>query len=352
MGTKQAPKGVCFVNIVIIMNKLLSFEDVMKMANKPRLLLGNGFSMAYDKDRFSFTSLLESSLKDKIIKKSDFVYKIFEKLNTADFESVMKILDESQKVLEIYKGEKSLIKKIKDDSEQLKSHLVKIITNNHPEISTAVPGKNKEACINFLKPFEKIYTLNYDLLLYWATMHDNSDDFTDGFGEDDYSIHKGYVVYKNKYDMRVHYLHGGLHIFDAGSEIIKKTYSKTGVRLVDQVKENLNKGIYPIFISEGDSNQKLTKILHNSYLNHCYKSLRFIGGDLVILGTELKRNDAHILDAIMESKVQNIFVGVSKAESVEHIKDRVDSYNYKKSEKKKKTIRLYDYKTVDIWGNK
>lgn len=332
------------------MDKLLTFGEVMKMVNKPRLLLGNGFSMAYENDRFSFTSLLESALKDKIIKKSDFVYKVFEKLNTADFESVMKILDESQRVLEVYKGEKELIKKIKEDSEQLKTHLVKIITNNHPEICTAVPDESKEACVSFLMPFEKIYTLNYDLLLYWATMHDNSDEFTDGFGENDYSIHEGYVVYKNKYDMRVHYLHGGLHIFDVGSEIIKKTYSKTGVKLVDQVKENLDIGIYPIFISEGDSDQKLTKILHNSYLNHCYKSLRFIGGDLVILGTELKMNDIHILDAIMESKVKNIFIGISSVDSVAHIKSRVEAYNVKKSEKKKKTIQLYDYKTVDIWG--
>lgn len=332
------------------MSELVKFKEVIKKAKNPRILLGNGFSMAFDKKRFSFTSLLDSAVKAKIIKRNDFVYKVFEKLETADFESVMKILDDSQKIVEVYKGEEALVEKIKKDSSQLKSYLVTIITNNHPEVCTEIPEDNKKACVEFLKPFKDIYTLNYDLLLYWATMYDNSQEFTDGFGENDESIHEDYVVYKNRHGMKVHYLHGGLHIFDAGSEIIKKTYSKTNVRLVDQIKENLDRNIYPIFISEGDSKQKLTKILHNSYLNHCYKSLRTIGGDLIILGTQLKRNDNHILDALIENKVKNIYIGVSDIESVSHIKSRIELYNQGKTEVKKKILHYYDYKTVNIWG--
>ena len=332
------------------MVKLIKFEEVIKKTTNPYLLLGNGFSMSYDKKRFSFTSLLDSAIKSKIIKKKDFIYKVFEKLKTADFESVMKILDNSQKVISVYKGEKKLIKKIIEDSGQLKEYLVKIITNNHPDICTDIADENKKNCVEFLKPFKSIYTLNYDLLLYWATMFDNSQRFTDGFGENDHSIHEEYVVYKNKYGMMVHYLHGGLHIFDAGDEIIKKTYSKTGIKLVEQIKENLDRNIYPIFISEGDSKQKLTKILHNAYLNHCYKSLRNIGGDLVILGTKLKKNDTHILEAIIESKIKNIYIGVSNSSSINHIKARIDSYNQGKTDLKKKNLYLYDYSTVNIWG--
>ena len=332
------------------MVKLMKYEEVIEKTTKPHLLLGNGFSMAYEKRKFSFTSLLNSAIRSKIIKKKDFIYKVFEKLETADFESVMKMLDNSQKIIKVYNGEQELIKKISKDSKQLKIHLVKIITNNHPKICTEVSDESKKACVNFLKPFKNIYTLNYDLLLYWATMFDDSQEFKDGFGENDYSIHKNYVVYKNRNGMKVHYLHGGLHIFDAGSEIIKKTYSKTGIKLVDQIKENLDKNIYPIFISEGDSNQKLTKILHNSYLNHCYKSLRTIGGDLVILGTQLKKNDAHILEAILENRVKNIYIGVIDSESIQHIKTKIDIYNKDKTEPKKKNLYLYDYRTANIWS--
>lgn len=337
------------------MKKLLTFEEVIKQTNKPHLLLGNGFSMAYDPERFSFTSLLQSAIDLKIIDKKDFIYRVFETLKTADFESVMKMLDDSRQVIKIYDDKAGLDAKIEKDSTQLKKHLVSIITNNHPAICTEIADANKQSCVEFLRPFKNIYTLNYDLLLYWAIMHDNSSGYTDGFGEDNESIDGEYVVFKNTHGSRLFYLHGGLHIFDAGDEIIKKTYSKTGIKLFDQIKENLDKNIYPVFISEGDSKQKKTKILHNSYLNHCYKSLRFIGGDLVILGTELKRNDTHILDAIMESKVENIFIGVSKAGSVDHIVDRVDEFNKELSSRKisgkKKRVFLYNYKTANIWKN-
>ena len=338
------------------MEKLMTFDEVIEKTSKPRLLLGNGFSMDYDKKRFSFTSLLELAVKTKIIKKNDLIFKVFEKLKTSDFESVMKLLNDSVKIIEAYKGDKKLVEKINEDSEQLKSHLVNIITNNHPETSTDIPDANKKTCVLFLDFFKDIYTLNYDLLLYWATMVDPLQKFSDGFGENDYSIHEEHVIYKNKHGgMRVHYLHGGLHIFDAGDEIIKKTYSKTGVKLVNQIKENLDKNIYPIFISEGDSKQKLTKILHNSYLNHCYKSLRSIGGDLVILGTQLKKNDNHILEAIIENNVENIYIGVVAPKSISHIRSRIDSYNIESKKRygekaKKKNLYLYDYRTVNIWG--
>jgi len=42
--------------------------------------LGNGFSMAYDERRFSFTSLLQSAVDSGIIKKEDKIFKVFERL--------------------------------------------------------------------------------------------------------------------------------------------------------------------------------------------------------------------------------------------------------------------------------
>ena len=110
----------------------------------------------------------------------------------------------------------------------------------------------------------------------------------------------------------------------------------------------MDKNIYPIFISEGNSLQKKTKILHNGYLNHCYKSLRSISGDIVIFGSSLKSNDEHILDAILESKVKNIYIGVSNIEAVPHIEAKIDFYN--QTAKNKKTLYLFDYRTVNVWG--
>lgn len=341
------------------MSDLLTIRQVLEKTNKPHLLLGNGFSMAFDKKRFSYTTLLESAIKEKIIKKEDPLYVLFQKITTADFESMMRILDESCKVLEIYKGDKKIIEQLRKDSTNLKSFLVKIITNNHPPKSTDLSEPQKTSCANFLKSFEKIYTINYDLLLYWATMHDKSMRFTDGYGNTEDSIHKGYVVYNNSGSFNVHYLHGALHYFDDGDQIIKKTYNNSNIDLVTQINSSLSSNIYPIFISEGNSEQKLTKIIHNSYLNHCYRSLRSLGGigkkpnkgDIVVFGTYLKKNDDHILEALLENNIRNIYVGVSGADKVPHIKAKIDDYNRSKSAEKKKYLHLYDYRSVNIWNH-
>jgi hypothetical protein len=331
---------------------LLTFDEVLKQANKPHLLLGNGFSVAYNPKRFSFTTLLESATKEGILDEKSELYEVFKKLETADFESVMRSLENSDKVLEVYKGDKGLRKKIVGDSLALKEYLVRVITNNHPEKSTSLSVEEKISCINFLKKFNRIYTLNYDLLLYWASMQEQSEKFSDGFGNTEDSVHEGYVVYKNSgvSQPNVYYLHGALHYFDAGDEIIKKTYTNTDINLIDQIRDSLNKNIYPIFISEGNSEQKKTKILHSAYLNHCYKSLRSIGNDIVIFGASLKENDLHILNAILESPVKRIYLGVSKESNAENIKIAIEEYNKKSDSKHKKELFLYDYKTVNVWG--
>lgn len=334
---------------------LLTYEQMRQEAqSNATLLLGNGFCMAYDKDRFSFTSLLDSALKDNILKKESHIYKLFQKLNTADFESVMKLLDQSRQVVEVYEGDKTLLKELATDATNLKEYLVKIITNNHPAHMHEMPEEKKKACLEWLKPYPTIYTLNYDLLLYWTTLAAASQPYGDGFANTEESRHEGYVVYQNKGSFEVHYLHGAMHLFDDGDEIIKKTYSNSGVLLVTQVKEALENGTYPIFISEGDSSQKMTKILHSAYLNHCYKSLRSKGrvtggGDIVIFGTTLKKNDQHIFDAILESNLTRIFIGVSDEKSVDHLQVQVRENNKKLKPHQQKSIILYDYRTTNPW---
>ncbi|WP_201459999.1 DUF4917 family protein, partial [Campylobacter jejuni] len=139
-----------------------------------------------------------------------------------------------------------------------------------------------------------------------------------------------------------------LHIFDNGNKIIKKTYSRTKKPLKEQITEELNNNRYPVFVSEGTSEQKKAKIIHNAYLNHCYKSLSYIDGDLIVFGTMLKSNDEHIQDAILKSKVKNIYFGVS---SLEKGKNDLNSFIEKNNnlEKNKKQIFFYDYKSVKIW---
>ena len=239
------------------------------------------------------------------------------------------------------------------------------ITNNHPESSNSISEKESKACAKFLSNFDKIYSLNYDLLAYWVIMQQNLN-FPDGFGDnaedngydpenkdDDYESYlEDFVVYKDiSHDLL--FLHGGLHLYDHETEAIKITFRRTGKTLKKQIYENLVRGIYPIFISEGESGEKLEKIRHNYYLNHCYKSLNTQGGDLVIFGTSLKSNDDHIAKAIIDGNWDNIYAGVfseDDTKSLLSLKERIGRKNKANSRRKQTSFTLYDARTVNPWG--
>ncbi len=332
---------------------LMTYDEVLTSTenNKRFLLLGNGFSMAYNYERFSFTSLLESAVDKGLIKETSPIYALFKEFDTKDFEEVVKLLETSVAVLKQYGAISPEHEElILSDSLALKNYLVDIITNNHPEKITSITDVEYLNSAKFIKEYERVYTLNYDLLLYWSTIKLQSFLYDKIIKESRLEIHDGfydphenstdYVVYRNdKLSFEVSYLHGALHIYDKKNEIIKNTYSRTDKTLKEQTLENLKKDIYPIFISEGTSEQKYTKIIHNAYLNHCYISLSSIGAkrtdnSLIIFGTLIKRNDAHIRKAILENNVSQIYIGVSSEEEVREFDDFLAEIEQRKLRKK------------------
>jgi hypothetical protein len=286
------------------------------------------------------------------------MYEIFKDFDTTDFEEIIKNLEISIKVFHAYnilKDEDA--KMIYTDAMKLKEHLVDIITNNHPEKITEISDEEFEYSINFIKNYDSVYTLNYDLLLYWTTIklednkkiHNSRLKIGDGFSDFN-NNNNDYVVYRNNGKVsryqKVFYLHGALHIFDNKYEIIKNTYSRTKKTLKEQTLENLKKEIYPIFVSEGTSSQKKSKIIHNAYLNHCYRSLKTLGGknSLIIFGTMLKTNDEHIQEAIMESNIEEIYIGIGSIDKTSELDAFVE-----KAIKRDKKVHFYDYRSVKVW---
>ena len=346
-------------------DRLLTYDEVLEETkeNKRFLLLGNGFSMAYNYERFSFTSLQESAVEKGYIKEDSPVYKIFTQFETKDFEEVVKLLETSIEICKVYglvEEKDSLL--IQNDADRLKEHLVEVITNNHPEKITEIPDEEFMNSTNFINNYDRVYTLNYDLLLYWTTIKldtfgknelikERKLKIQDGFYDPDGESTE-YVTYANSSSNNkpnIFYLHGALHIFDKKHKIIKNTYRRTNKTLREQTLENLNNEIYPIFVSEGTSKQKKSKILHNAYLNHCYRSLKSIGAirkedSLVIFGTMLKTNDEHIQDAIIDNNVKKIYIGISSKDSIPEFDAFVE-----RAIKRYKKVYFYDYKTVKVW---
>ena len=95
----------------------------------------------------------------------------------------------------------------------------------------------------------------------------------------------------------IHYLHGALHLVETCQGITKKLRATENTLLLNRLDYDI--GQFPLFITEGFSNHKLSKIKNNEYLNFCYSKLQYCKDNLLIFGHSLNEEyDDHILDAI------------------------------------------------------
>jgi len=296
---------------------VLTFDEALARAKghgKRHLMLGNGFSIALRPDIFTYRNLFERAQDSKKLSKE--LTRIFSELGTTDFEMVMEALENTALLVALYDDTASdLAKRLRRDAAKLRNVLAETIAEHHPARPYEITAKQYASCKRFLAKFDGlIYTLNYDLLLYWTLMKsevlpkvESDDGFRDAEGRDE-----EYVVWdvQNTNSQRVYYLHGALHIYDAGAELKKFTWSKTDIALVDQIKTSLAKREYPLIVTEGQSSQKLDRIQHSGFLNRAYRSFAAIQGCLFIYGHSLAANDEHLLKLIDRGKTKMIYVGL------------------------------------------
>ncbi|WP_421939233.1 DUF4917 family protein [Pedobacter sp.] len=338
-------------------HKIMSFEEAIKDSSiykKRHLLTGNGFSIACRSDIFRYDTLYNQANFTKL---NPNIKKVFQALNTKDFEVVMKNLIGSAKILEIYfPSEKTLIDQLNKDADDLKNVLVEAIASSHPEMPSEILDSEYECCRYFLSHFQNIYTLNYDLLLYWTTMHFqetktlNADD---GFRTPDEGKRE-YVSWDiEKTDgQNIFYLHGALHLFDTGSELQKYTWVNTGIRLIEQIRNALNFNSFPLFVSEGTSIEKESKIMHSNYLSRGIRSFAKIGGCLFIYGHSLADNDKHILNLIGKNKVEKLYISIygkitdSNNESIIKIAEKIGVI---RKDIRVPQLAFYDASSARVW---
>lgn len=339
-----------------------TFDNVLESIRKNKgrsfhLLLGNGFSMAYDSDIFSYNALhnfIQNS-QDADLEA------ILGVVKTKNFEVIMQQLDTCAALVGAFGGDPTLRQRIEDASGRLKKSLLDSVQALHPEHVFEIPRKQSEVCAEFLRRFLNtgghLYSTNYDLLLYWVLMRSGGVDHVDGFGREpenpderpeDYSWSE-LVWGKNRTKQNVFYVHGALPFFDDGVAVIKEEYDQHNY-LLDRIRSRMESGEYPIFVTAGNGRQKLTHIMHNHYLAHCYESLCAVGGSLVTFGFNFGEQDEHIIDAINRAASQkpqerlwSVYVGVYSPEDQEHIERIRHKFKVQK-------VHIYDAKTAGVWG--
>jgi len=345
--------------------KLESFEGVCESIDKNKgrdfhLLLGNGFSMAYDQEIFSYNALHDfiDELKDEDLSK------ILSVIESKNFEIIMQQLDNLSALIDAFDGGGELKEKVESTSEKLKDSLLDAVKALHPEHVFKVPEDESEACSKFLNLFlergGKVFSTNYDLLLYWILMRNNALEHTDGFGRDAENYEPGMdredIIWselrwgRNKDNQNVFYVHGALPFFDAGSEVVKEEYDHDSF-LLEKINGRMEEGEYPIFVTAGSSEEKLAHIMHNHYLADCYDNLSEITGTLVTFGFNFWQSDDHIIEAINRAakhgkkdfpKLLSVYIGVYSEEDYKHIEQIEVKFKTK--------VKVFDAKTVDVWG--
>lgn len=344
--------------------ELMTFEELSSSLSKKKrplsLLLGNGFSMAYDKSIFSYNALYTflTSQEDELLNK------LFGVIKTKNFELIMQQLDTTIALLEAFGSDTTLQEQIHIASQRLKNALLTSVKELHPEHVYKMPDEKSSACANFLQQFlesgGEVFTTNYDLLLYWVLMRQGVTNPVDGFGrelENPVEASEGkeqewseLLWGPNQAGQNIHYLHGALHLFDSGAEVIKEQYDWNGY-LLENISARLDEGSYPIFVTAGNGDEKLEHIRHNHYLSYCYDRLCEVDGSLVTFGFNFGQYDNHIIEAINKAakfgskqppKLWSIYIGVYSEADIEHIKS-IEKKFYPK-------VRIFDAKTANVWG--
>lgn len=357
------------------MKKLLSFTEItekLKEENKTsNLLLGNGFSCAYNNEIFNYKYLNEFIKKDA----DEVTQKILSAIKDTNIENTMLQIENFQTIANILLESHEIKDEVIDTAEKaidnIKQQFLAAIKDLHPDNASTLYNTKAKSCFQFINKViigEKgnIFSTNYDLLLYWVLMRnskDNDNKFCDGFGRYEYDP-KELVWGPNKDEQNIFYLHGALHLFNDAFDITKLKSTRNNP-IIKQVTANIETDKYPIMVSSGTKEGKVKQITSSSYLKHCYDALSHIEDNLVIFGFSFGDNDDHITEAIanaiVNGKLHNVYIGVFSDDDIPHfdnVKKKIDDYVSQKAKHRtptptlKYSIEFYNSQDVHIWDSK
>ena len=226
------------------------------------ILLGNGASMAVSPS-FGYGSLLEHAQQTGLL--ADDVNRLFRFFGTSDFELILRLVWQASNV------NKSL--EIPDHRTHqaylnVRECLIQAVRNVHPEydlVSARLPSMYQ-----FLKGFDTVISLNYDLLVYWTMTyglnvqdghlfkdcflgngaHGAFSDAWQGFRE----------PYRERTNTLVFYPHGNLALCRNAVEKELKIHS-AGAGLLEAILQAWrSEQVVPLFVSEGTMQQKVSSI--------------------------------------------------------------------------------------------
>ncbi len=177
---------------------------------------------------------------------------------------------------------------------------IRAVAHVHPAFPGSIDAHMWDAFRDFLADFHHVFTLNYDLLLYWLNARARpAERWFDGY----FPGKAGRLVFATdrfRPDGKpcMVFLHGALHLYHEDAATLKHAWDGPGRGIIAQLRESLEARQLPLFVSEGTSEHKHAKIAGNLYLDASLDLLVGAAGVLVTFGASFSESDRHIARAI------------------------------------------------------
>ncbi|MFT9161630.1 MAG: DUF4917 family protein [Acetobacter sp.] len=291
---------------------IYSWPDISSKYYGGTIILGNGSSVAVS-PCFGYSSLLENA-QEKCLLTED-VYRLFNFFSTYDFELILRLVWQASNINNALS--------IPDNRTHnaylnVRESLIKAVRDVHPEYITII--NQLPSMYKFLKSFNTVFSLNYDLLVYWTITYGfNIDDghrFKDcflngGVFHDDWKKFYEPYNYHERSNTLVFYPHGNLALCRNLIEQEIKIHARDS-SLLESILNNWRTEQYvPLFVSEGTMEQKITSIQSSYYLSTVYREiLTSPRSTLTIYGWGIGNHDRHLLKRMQGCGIQRVAVSV------------------------------------------
>lgn len=295
---------------------ITEWNQIAAHYNRGTVLLGNGASIAVSPS-FAYGSLLDHAQKNGLL--SADVNALFASFGTHDFELILRLVWQALNV------NRSL--HIPDDRTHqaylnVRDCLIQAVRSVHPTYEQVNP--QLPSMYQFLKGFDTVLSLNYDLLVYWTMTYGL--DIPDGHLFKDCFVGNGSFddawwrfreLFRERTNTLVFYPHGSLALCRNSVEHEFKIHNGGAGLLEAILREWQSERVVPLFVSEGTMPQKVSAIQNSYYLSTVYREvLTSRRATLTLYGWGIGEHDRHLLRRMQGTGIQRVAVSVFRGSQI------------------------------------
>lgn len=284
------------------------------------LLVGNGASRAVW-SKFDYSSLFnDASSQPAGFALDDLA--VFASLNTTSFEQVLTALRAAFMVMRNL--DKPAATRARGCYTSIREQLFLAVNRVHVEWDTCDAWNVLQSIGVALHEYGRVFSTNYDLLVYWSAMSAMTSPGNRGWFNDffTYSVFTLDGAVMARPGTRVLYLHGALHLYKTPDGETKKLRYENGMPILSHLRR-LGSGV-PLFVAEGDATDKVRSIRSSDYLSFCLEQYDLFRGPVTIFGQRIAESDRHLLKPLARTGADiavSLHVGDRSDQAIQRIMD-------------------------------